>query len=968
MLYILGKVVSTGNDGAMATRPNQPRDGLSFGPFNLLAGERLLTRAGVPIELGARALDILIVLTATPNEIVSKKDLIAKVWPDVVVEEGSLRFHMINLRKALGDGEDGARFITTLPGRGYCFVAPVTQAGGSQDDVPGVVADFPHAVLPGRSDRMIGREGDVLKLSEQVTTSRLVSIVGSGGIGKTTVAIAVAHHLGETFHGAVLFVDFGMLSDPNLVAPGVASMVGLAVGSDDVRPSLMAYLRDKRILLILDTCEHLIDAVATLAADIIEAAPQVRILATSREALRIDGERVYRLDALGCPPDDPDMKAEAVLSFPATQLFMERAATSGARLELGDADARIVANICRKLDGVALAVELAARRIGTYGLPQTASLLDQHLTLGWQGSRTAPPRQKTLQATLDWSFGLLTEPERIVLRRLAIFVGYFTLDAALEVITQDTLDRSTVFGAIDSLVAKCLVATVPVGTMMRYRLLDTTRVYAHEIQTSEAERTALGVRHAAYYQRWLEQIDTEWSMVSPGPDRVPYFVGLNNVRAGLEWCFGENGDVGAGIRLASAAMPVFQMMSLLSECHRWSERALAALPDSSRGSIEEMHLQAGLGNSSMYLHGERDAARGALSRGFEIAEQIGDARDQLRILGPLHMFHLRTGEFKTALRYARRFSAITATVADPAAVALGHFILGNALHFSGDLAGAHVNLEATLKHGSQSQRGAASYLGFQGKDLAGGILARNLWLQGHPAQAAARASQTVHEAEEMDHSLTLCIALLGGIAVSLWSGDLPSAEAQIEQLISRAKSHAMSPYVFVGRVFKGEVAIRRGDASGGVDILRRCLEKLQAVDYKVYTTVLDISLAQGLGALGQFDEGLARIDRAIETVETNGDFCYMPELLRIRANLLLSMPASTVGDVENGFTQSLEWSRRQGARAWELRTATDLAAFWAGRGRAAEGRALLQPVFAQFTEGMDTADVKAAGDLLARLS
>ena len=149
------------------------------------------------------------------------------------------------------------------------------------------------------------------------------------------------------------------------------------------------------------------------------------------------------------------------------------------------------------------------------------------------------------------------------------------------------------------------------------------------------------------------------------------FVGLNNVRAALEWCFGENGDFGAGIRLAAAAMPIFQMMSLLSECHRWSERALAALPDSPRGSIEEMHLQAGLGISSMYLHGERDAARGALSRGFEIAEQIGDARDQLRILGPLHMFHLRTGEFKTALRYARRCAAITANTEDPAPVALG---------------------------------------------------------------------------------------------------------------------------------------------------------------------------------------------------------------------------------------------------------------------------------------------------------
>jgi predicted ATPase/DNA-binding winged helix-turn-helix (wHTH) protein len=953
----------------MATAPKLPGDGLSFGPFNLLAGTRLLTKAGAPIELGARALDILIALTSSPNEVVSKKDLIARVWPDVVVEEGSLRFHMINLRKALGDGKDGARYITTLPGRGYCFVAPVARAGaGSHDTTPDVAAVFPHANLPRRLDRIVGREDDVLKLSGQVTASRLVSIVGSGGVGKTTAAIATGNHLSEVFNGAVLFVDFGMLSDPHLVGPGVASMVGLAVGSNDVRPSLMAYLRDKRILLILDTCEHLIDAVATLAAGILEAAPQVHILATSREALRIDGERVYRLDALACPPDDPNMKAEAVLAFPATQLFMERAAASGVRFDIGDADARIVASICRKLDGVALAVELAARRMETYGLPQTAALLDQHLTLGWLGSRTAPPRQKTLQATLDWSFGLLTEPERIVLRRLAIFVGYFTLDAVLEVITSDPIDRPAVFGAIDSLVAKCLVTTFPVGAMMRYRLLDTTRVYALKIHTGEAERAALGVRHATYYQRWLEQIDTEWSMVSPGPDRVPYFVGLNNVRAALEWCFGENGDVGTGIRLAAAAAPIFQSMSLLSECHRWSERALAALPDSSRGSAEEMHLQAGLGNSSMYLHGERDAARTALGRSLEIAEQRSDARDQLRILGPLHMLHLRTGEFKTALHYARRCSAITATVDDPASIALGHFILGNSLHFCGDLADARVELEATLKSGPQSQRSAASYLGFQGKDLAGGILARNLWMQGHPAQAAARARQTIREADEMDHSLTLCIALLGGIAVSLWSGDLPSAGQHIERLISRAESDSLSPYVFVGRGFGAEIAIRRGDAKAGVEILRRCLEKLHAATYEVFTTALELSLAQGLTAMGQFDEGISGIDKAIERVETNGDFCYMPELLRIRANLLLSMQHPIADEAENCFTQSLELSRRQGARAWELRTVTGLAAHLASEGRAAEGQSLLQPVFKRFTEGSDTEDMKAAELLLAKLS
>src|SRR5580693_5306792 len=487
----------------MVTPAAQAKDVVSFGPFSLVASERLLTREGAPVELGARALDILIALVSRPNEVISKKELLARVWPDVTVEENSLRFHIVSLRKALGDGKNGARYISTLAGRGYCFVAPISRPG-DRGDVP-VAANFLHANLPSRLMRMVGRDDDVLKVSTQLTASRFVTIVGPGGVGKTTVAITVGHHLIEAFAGVALFVDLGMLSDPKLVATAVASMLGLSVQSDDATPNLIAYLRDKRLLLILDTCEHLIEAVAALASKIFMAAPQVHILATSREALRVEGEHVYRLDPLACPPDDVGLTAAATQAFPATQLFVERALASGARLDLSDAEAAIVVAICRKLDGVALAIELAARRVEAYGLQQTAALLDQRLTLLWLGPRTAPSRQRTLQATLDWSYGLLSELERIVLRRLAAFVGHFTLDAALEVVTSATLDRSTVLSAMDSLIAKSIVATRPVGAMMRYRLLDTTRAYVLEINIDDAESGDLAVRHATYYRRWLEQ-------------------------------------------------------------------------------------------------------------------------------------------------------------------------------------------------------------------------------------------------------------------------------------------------------------------------------------------------------------------------------------------------------------------------------------------------------------------------------
>jgi predicted ATPase/DNA-binding winged helix-turn-helix (wHTH) protein len=945
----------------------QARDVISFGPFSLIASERLLTRDGVPVELGARALDVLIALVARPNEVVSKKDLLDRVWPDVTVEESSLRFALAGLRKALGDGQDGARYITTLAGRGYCFVAPISRSGGQPHVESAPAAGFRHANLPGRLTRMVGRDDDVRRISSQLTAARLVTIVGAGGIGKTTTAIATGHHLLDTFAGAVLFVDLAMLSDPNLVATAAASMLGLSVQSSDAAPSLIAHLRDKRILLILDTCEHLIESVATLVAGVFEAAPQVHILATSREALQVEGEHVYRLEPLACPPDGEALTAAAAQTFPATRLFMERAAASGAHLDLSDADAAIIVAICRKLDGVALAIELAARRVEAYGLQQTAALLDQRLTLLWVGPRTAPPRQKTLQATLDWSYGLLSDLERLVLRRLAVFVGHFTLDAALAVVTGETIDHAQVFSAIDSLVAKSMVATRPVGAMMRYRLLDTTRAYTLAIDIEDAERADLAVRHANYFRRWLEQNGTDWSNLSTGTERAPHFAGLNNVRAALEWGFGAEGNVEVGIALAAAAAPVFLVMSLLPECHRWSEQALFALDDAARGTVEEMHLQAALGVSSMFTRGNSEAARAALNRSLVIAEERGDAANQLQLLSLLHMFHHRVGDFKATLRYAKRSCAVSEVIAVPAAAALAHSLLGSSLHHSGDIAGARAELEAALHLGPGHARNRTIYLDFEHYNYAGIALARTLWLQGYPVQAMERARASVEDAASKSHPAPLSRALVWAISVFLWAGDLESGDTYTDRLIAHAESHSLGPYLAVAQGYKAAQSICRGDARSGVTRLQGAMDALRATRYELLTTTFNIWLVQGLAATGQPAEGLARINQTIATVEDNGDLSQLPELLRMKGGLLLAMPKPNMADAEACLAQSLELSRSQGARAWELRTATDLARLLADRGERDRARGLLQPVFAQFTEGFDTVDLKMAKSLLADL-
>jgi predicted ATPase len=812
---------------------------------------------------------------------------------------------------------------------------------------------------------MVGRVNDVPKLAAQLTSERLVTIVGAGGVGKTTVAVAVAHEVTEAFAGAVLFVDLGMLSDPKLAATAVASMLGLSIQSDDATPTLIAYLRDRRFLLVLDTCEHLIEAVAALASHILQAAPGVHILATSREALRVEGEHIYKLDPLACPPDDPMLTAAVAHTFPATQLFVERAAASGAHFDSSDAEAAIMASICRKLDGVPLAIELAAGRVEAHGLQQTAELLDQRLTLLWPGQRTAPPRQKTLQATLNWSYGLLSPLERAVLRRLAVFVGHFTIEAALAIAVSGPIDAAVVFGAIDSLVAKSMVATRPIGAMMRYRLLDTTRAYALQTRVDDLDVADLAARHATYYRRWLEQTGIEWPTLSTGAQRAPHFAGLNNVRAALEWCFGVDGNVAIGVGLAAAAAPVFLAMSLLTECHRWSQRAILALGDTTRGGIEEMHLQSGLGMSLMFTRGHTEVARAAFARGLEIAEQRGDLRDQMLLFGPLHMFHFRIGDFRGSLQYAERSAAVARTGEDPAAVALAHCLTGMTLHCMGNLNAARAELEATLRHAPGAQRTQTIYLGFDYYIWAGIALARTLWMQGYPTQAVERLRQTVSDAERLDHPVTLTLVLHWAAALFLWTGDLLSAEKHLDWFISRAETHSMGPYLAVGVGIKGELAIRRGDAKRGVEEIQACLDKLHAARYELITTSLNIALVRGLTAMGRFAEGITLIDETVRLVETNGDLAFMPESLRVKGRLLLSMPNPDQDGAQSCLVESLELSRRQGARGWELRAAIDSAVLLDAQGRRERARALLRPVFDQFVEGYETADLKAAERLLS---
>ncbi len=608
---------------------------LSFGPFRLFPAARAFEKDGVPLALGNRALDILMVLVEHAGEVVSHRELLARVWRGLVVDPSNLRVHMTGLRKALGDRDERERYIANVAGQGYCFVAPVTREQPSSR--PTRVPEYPcgtarqRLVVPAALSRMVGRDEAVRTIVADLIADRFVTLIGPGGMGKTTVAVCVANAMLEEFGGAVCFVDIGAITDPKLVATTIASTLGLTIQTEDVVPALMLCIRTLRILLVLDNCEHVIDAAATLAERIFQEAPGVHILATSREAMRVEGEHAYWLPPLESPARERSVSAADAVAFPAVKLFWSAPLRSGSRLQLNDEDVPVVCGICERLDGVPLAIEFAAARVAAHGIAGTADLLKSQIGLHWRGRRTAHPRHQTLHALLDWSYAYLTEPEQCVLRRLSIFVGVFTLEAAQAIAGAGGPDDMHVIDALDSLVSKSLVSPVAGNETTRYRLLETTRAFGAEKLEESGEKQAIALRHAKYFASLLGRLES----------RSPRSLGeyLGNVRAALEAAFGAHASTLA-IDLTVVAAPIFLELSLLSECHKWTSAALLLLDDTLRGSRQEMVLQEAVAVSSTWTRGNGDDVRAAIMRALEIAESRSDTSTRLRLLAGLHMFRL----------------------------------------------------------------------------------------------------------------------------------------------------------------------------------------------------------------------------------------------------------------------------------------------------------------------------------------
>ena len=944
---------------------------VEFGRFRIEPHRRELLADGQPIKLGGLAFDLLIALIEASGAVVSKDVLLDRVWPGRIVEENRLQNQVSALRKAFGADHD---LIRTVAGRGYQFTGQIRarSADSAVRSVRAVPPGVPAASdsptnLPGRVSELIGRDAEVEEILHLLAEHRLVTLTGVGGIGKTTLGFEVARHLLPEFADGIWVAELGPLSGPDLVFVTVAAALGLELTAGATSPERVANaLGSKRLLLVLDNCEHVINAAASMAEALSRANPWARMMATSREPLRVSGECIYRVLPLGVPAEgaeDPD----EVLRHGAARLFVARARDADPHFSLDSRAAAAIAAICRRLDGMPLAIELAAARTASLGLEGLASRLDDRFRLLTGGRRTALPRQQTLRATLDWSYELLSEPERAVLRRLAVFPGGFTLEAASTVVASAEIGASDGVDHVPDLVEKSLVVADGAGATVNYRLLETMRAYALDKLAQAGELEQVARRHAEYHRDLFERAESEWETRPATEWLADYGRRIDDVRTALDWAFSPNGDTSVGVALAAASAGLWGQLSLPEECHRHVDRALASFaPGSIPADRRAMLLYAALGESLIYIKGPVETGA-AWMTALEIAERLNDTDYQMRALYGLWACRNLGGEYQASLAFAQRFCSLAVKQADPADLLIGDRMTGVVLHFLGDQASAREHIERMLaRYVAPVRRSHTIRFLYDQRVVAAAFLARILWLQGFPDRAMSTVQSIVGDPPVIGHAHARSVALAqAACPISLLVGDLPATERAVATLLDEAARHALAIWHAWGRAFEGILFIKRGDAINGLALLRSARGELRETGFAALYAEILRALAEALAGAGEVAEGLATIDEALARSERNEERWCVAELLRIKGELLLLQagPDAAV-TAEDHFRQAIDWAGRQSALSWELRAATSLARLWREQSRKEEARELLAPIYARFTEGFATADLRTAKALI----
>lgn len=911
----------------------------TFGPFRLHPAARRLSHGDRPVRVGARAFDLLHALVAQAGEPLSKAQLLAQVWRDAVVDDGSIRVHMAALRKALGDAAAAPTYIANLPQRGYCFVAPVA-VRAVEDPIPPPAPDSAPAPAASPLAPLVGRDDAIAAVVDRLGRQRLVTLVGPGGIGKTSVATAVVQRLAGRFPDGVRFVDLSTLSDPALAISTLAAALGVPVLGADALGRIVAQLQGRVLLLVLDNCEQIVDAAAALAESLLRRAPGVTLLATSREPLRAQGEWVQRLNRLAAPAGDTGWRAADVLAYPAVQLLVDRVAANVDGFALVDGQADAAVRICRTLDGIPLAIELAAAQAASFGLPHLADLLADRISLLSQGRRSVLARHQTLGATLDWSHGLLDDAERAVLRRLSIFRGPFAIADAIAMGQCPRIDADLAADCVVGLVHKSLVALDggdddgPV-----YRLLDTTRGYAQQRLADSGEWAGIARRHA---ERVTVQLRDAEVRLGPPPVRI------DDVRAALDWAVRTNADPALGVALTVASAGLWFGLGLVDEYRDRLDEADGVRQRLPADTTRDLHLSLARGHAWLHTRGPTEVSDAALSHALAGAQRMGRPEDRLSALWSLYTERMVRGDYAATLALARQFGDVVDEAGAAPPRSTHHRMMAMSLHMNGE----HAPALAHAHHALQAPEVRVPYLhgtAYQVDHRASAMapMARILWIQGLADDAADVVEEAVDRATRLDHGFSSTFTLaLAGCPIALWRGDLETAHRYVALLQGCAARHTLTFWQIWGRMYGDVLAWWPHRGITPPDFV---------ATYAVHAGRCDM--------LGTLATALLH-PHALERVDAGRNPWCAVELRRAALERAWRAGADDPAITGKRLRGCVDDAVAQGARSWALRAAITLGEWLHAQGRTSEALDLLGDALAQVPQGHASHDPLRARALL----
>ncbi|MEX3969608.1 ATP-binding protein [Paraburkholderia caribensis] len=862
---------------------------LSFGETTVIPARREIMHQGNPVSVGGRAFDLLLLLLERPGTIVSKEQIVEAVWMRRVVGDNALEAQMSILRRALS--RDRAA-IKTIAGRGYQFIGDLHRASFAGPPMQQESPDPPRLRsptqrLPSNVTRLVGRDTQLTEITTLLHSRRLLTLVGTGGVGKSRLALEAARIVASSFGDAVHLVELAALGTGSSLHSVFAQCVGIEeIETANDFEKVASCLSDQRFLLLVDNCEHLIDQVATLVEIILHTAPSAVVLATSREPLRIAGEYVYRVPSLEVPEDEEAGNDD---TFSAIQLLRERIGFD--LTSQGDEGAKLLAQVCRRLDGIPLAIELAAACVPTYGIKGVADRLTDRFQLLKYGARTALPRQQTLRATVDWSYDLLPDGLKNVLNRLSLFAGTFTLYDAQQLLSGSDTSPEEVTTALFELVNKSLVSVIPQSLEARYRLLETIRAYAQNKLSSGGTHREWRARHTSYLVHLCSghwSTDSENGSTKSAQLSEPSWPDLHSAFA---WSFSPEGDPHLAVELTLASVGILTRAGMVDDCLAYVSNSIKLLPtlpiiDGDHWSIDRYAAILHTARAACLLFQNASDSLEALNVISKLAEEIHDPDYKLRSLWGRWLYAHQNGQDRQSLSVASSMAEFALEFRSPPDSLTAKRLMAIAHLYLGDIKNASAQLEKICEQ-THCCTDRIRFL-YDEHMLTRTAYSQSLSLLGAHQEACEQARIAWDTAITLKHNPSLCYALSEAVcpAALLLESDRALEDA-VHALVDATRCHETSTWKLRANMWQGFLALRSGDTAAYESRIAPSLKSLHNARYSLTLTPFIAETAITLAERGLVHHATTLIARAIAWAQRTEGRLALPELRRAKVEVAL---------------------------------------------------------------------------------